>query len=89
SLNNRRLYVLKVCREEGLLGSNGLVRVRCRDIKSHEQERYTVEKCALQARFMYAITPGRNSPSKGSSPEGDRGEEGTKPSEEAVAGKLV
>lgn len=44
---------LQVCREEGLLGPSGLVLVRARPMKGHERERYTVERCALQARFLY------------------------------------
>jgi len=52
SLNNRRLYVLKRCREEGLLDNN-LVRVRVRQVKSeNEMERYTLENCALEAKFI-------------------------------------
>ena len=52
SLNNRRLYVLKRCREEGLLPNN-LVRVRVRKPKSaNEIERYTVDKCSLDAKLI-------------------------------------
>lgn len=54
SLNNRRLWVLKRCREEGLLdGSGGLIRVRVRQPRSEaERSRYTVQNCALEAKFM-------------------------------------
>eukprot|EP00568_Trieres_chinensis_P012333 CAMPEP_0183314528 /NCGR_PEP_ID=MMETSP0160_2-20130417/48721_1 /TAXON_ID=2839 ORGANISM="Odontella Sinensis, Strain Grunow 1884" /NCGR_SAMPLE_ID=MMETSP0160_2 /ASSEMBLY_ACC=CAM_ASM_000250 /LENGTH=211 /DNA_ID=CAMNT_0025479883 /DNA_START=6 /DNA_END=637 /DNA_ORIENTATION=+ len=53
SLNNRRLWVLKRCREEGLLGGDNLIRVRVRDPKSAaERERYSVERCALEAKFI-------------------------------------
>lgn len=54
SLNNRRLWVLKKCREEGLLeGQGNTIRARVREWKSDkERERYTVEKCALEAKFM-------------------------------------
>mmetsp|Transcript_14101 Transcript_14101/g.22026 ORF Transcript_14101/g.22026 Transcript_14101/m.22026 type:complete len:246 (-) Transcript_14101:145-882(-) len=57
SLNNRRLYVLKRCREEGLLDNN-LVRVRVRQAKSeNEMERYTLENCALEAKFIRERDP--------------------------------
>lgn len=52
SLNNRRLWVLKQCREEGLL-TNNTIQVRVRQPKSAaEAERFTLEKCALEARFL-------------------------------------
>ncbi|CAN0191784.1 unnamed protein product [Pylaiella littoralis] len=54
SLNNRRLFVFKACREEGLLGPDGQVRVRARAMKPHERERYTVDRCSLQAKFLFA-----------------------------------
>ncbi|CAN0035121.1 unnamed protein product, partial [Ectocarpus sp. 4 AP-2014] len=57
SLNNRRLFVFKACREEGLLGPSGLVRVRARALKAHERERYTVDRCSLQAKFLFAPKP--------------------------------
>mmetsp|Transcript_27314 Transcript_27314/g.38415 ORF Transcript_27314/g.38415 Transcript_27314/m.38415 type:complete len:258 (-) Transcript_27314:6747-7520(-) len=57
SLNNRRLYVLKRCREEGLL-ENDLVRVRVRQVKSeNEMERYTLDNCALEAKFIREKEP--------------------------------
>ena len=52
SLNNRRLWVLKRCREEGLLPNN-LIRVRVRAPKSiAELERYSIQNCSLEATFM-------------------------------------
>lgn len=52
SLNNRRLWVLKRCREEGLLQNNS-IRVRVREAKSgNELERYTLKNCVVEARFM-------------------------------------
>ena len=52
SLNNRRLWVLKRCREEGLLVNNEIM-VRVRVPKSEaEAQRYTVENCALEAKMM-------------------------------------
>lgn len=54
TLNNRRLWVLKRCREEGLLvpyGNKVLVRVR-QPKSQQERERYTVENCALEARLL-------------------------------------
>jgi hypothetical protein len=52
SLNNRRLWVLKRCREEGLL-ENHLIFVRVRSAKSDaEAARYSLENCSLEARIM-------------------------------------
>mmetsp|Transcript_20807 Transcript_20807/g.41625 ORF Transcript_20807/g.41625 Transcript_20807/m.41625 type:complete len:217 (+) Transcript_20807:56-706(+) len=53
-LNNRRLWVFKKCKEEGLLPGDGLILARVRAVKSYsEGERYTLENCALQAKFMH------------------------------------
>eukprot|EP00934_Nitzschia_sp_Nitz4_P001844 Nitzschia sp. Nitz4//scaffold341_size29662//14548//15198//NITZ4_008038-RA/size29662-processed-gene-0.22-mRNA-1//1//CDS//3329548546//1844//frame0 len=58
SLNNRRLWVLKRCREEGLLGPNNLIFVRVRQPKSEqERERYSVSNCALEAKLMIEKAP--------------------------------
>jgi len=64
SLNNRRLYVLKRCREEGLLEpQNNQIYVRVRKPKSEQEAcRYTVENCALEAKIM----PEKSKPSRGS-----------------------
>jgi len=52
SLNNRRLWVLKQLREEGLL-PEGRVKVRWRQPKSKaETERYTVANCSLEGHFV-------------------------------------
>lgn len=52
SLNNRRLWVFKRCREEGLLNNNQ-IHVRVRSPKSSgEESRYTIENCALEAKLM-------------------------------------
>lgn len=52
SLNNRRLWVLKRCREEGLLDDNKIP-VRIREAKSKaELERYTLQNCSLEAKIM-------------------------------------
>jgi len=54
SLNNRRLWVLKRCREEGLLSSSDdriLVRVR-RPKSATEAARYSLENCALEAKII-------------------------------------
>lgn len=57
SLNNRRLWVLKRCREEGLLFNN-LVKCRVRGPKSNaEALRYSLENCAVEAKIMKA--PGK------------------------------
>lgn len=56
SLNNRRLWVLKQCHKEGLLDNeryNNKIAVRVRMPKSGaEAERYSVDNCALEAKFM-------------------------------------
>lgn len=60
SLNNRRLWVFKRCRDEGLLDNN-LIRVRVRQPKSgSEEERYTLENCAVEAKFIREKDPKRN-----------------------------
>ena len=60
SLNNRRLWVLKRCREEGLLPNNQIY-VRVRKPKSdQEARRYTVENCALDAKIMPEKPRGRD-----------------------------
>ena len=50
SLNNRRLYVFKLLREEGVLD---VVPVRVRAMKDHEVQRYTETNCTLTARFLF------------------------------------
>eukprot|EP00569_Conticribra_weissflogii_P000245 CAMPEP_0171354782 /NCGR_PEP_ID=MMETSP0878-20121228/44883_1 /TAXON_ID=67004 /ORGANISM="Thalassiosira weissflogii, Strain CCMP1336" /LENGTH=276 /DNA_ID=CAMNT_0011860765 /DNA_START=406 /DNA_END=1236 /DNA_ORIENTATION=- len=59
SLNNRRLWVLKRCEEEGMLDRfNGMIPVRVRVPKSRaEVERYTIENCATEAKFMREKAP--------------------------------
>jgi hypothetical protein len=59
SLNNRRLWVLKRCREEGLLEPYGnKIWVRVRPPRSQlERERYTVENCALEAKLLVEKAP--------------------------------
>jgi hypothetical protein len=54
SLNNRRLWVLKRCCEEGLLVENdGRIAVRVRKPKSEQEAlRYSVENCALEAKII-------------------------------------
>jgi hypothetical protein len=49
SLNNRRLWVFKQAHKEGLLAS---IPVRARGAKPHEMERYTLQRCALEATLM-------------------------------------
>ena len=52
SLNNRRLWVLKRCREEGLLANNQIL-VRVRPAKSaSEAQRYSLDNCSVEAKFM-------------------------------------
>lgn len=54
SLNNRRLWVLKRCREEGLLqATKNQILVRVREPKSQsEKERYTIQNCVVEAKVM-------------------------------------
>jgi hypothetical protein len=51
-LNSRRLWVIKRCREEGLLENNRIY-VRVREFKSDaEAVRYSVKLCALEAKIV-------------------------------------
>ena len=55
SLNNRRLFVLKALRDAGhLIPLNNIVKVRVKAPLPREIERYTIERCCLQARIMNA-----------------------------------
>eukprot|EP00977_Amphora_coffeiformis_P025032 scaffold18039_cov166-Amphora_coffeaeformis.AAC.2 len=59
SLNNRRLWVFKRLREEGLLPNNQIA-VRVRPPKSDsEKNRYSLENCALEAKLMREGPPSR------------------------------
>eukprot|EP00928_Gymnodinium_smaydae_P031293 TRINITY_DN23007_c0_g1_i1.p1 TRINITY_DN23007_c0_g1~~TRINITY_DN23007_c0_g1_i1.p1 ORF type:complete len:214 (-),score=16.86 TRINITY_DN23007_c0_g1_i1:267-908(-) len=52
SLNNRRLWVLKRCRDEGLLPDNH-ISVRVRKPKSEQEAaRYCLDNCALEAKII-------------------------------------
>jgi hypothetical protein len=52
SLNNRRLWVLKRCREEGLLPNNKIY-VRVRKPKSEKEAlRYSLDNCVLEAKII-------------------------------------
>lgn len=52
TLNNRRAWVLKRCREENLI-KNNLIRVRYRKPKTPaEASRYSLENCAIEAKIM-------------------------------------
>jgi len=68
SLNNRRLFVLKSLREQGLLPNN-VVTVRTRPGKTHEIERYTPERCSLVGKLLRE----RSGAKKGASKDGDNG----------------
>jgi hypothetical protein len=53
SLNNRRLWVLKQCRQNGLLKDNRvLVRVRPMPTSKRLQNKFDVTRCCDTARFM-------------------------------------
>ncbi len=57
TLNNRRAWVLKRCREDGLLHNN-LIKVRFRAAKSsNEKERYSLANCATDAKFIREQAP--------------------------------
>lgn len=51
SLNNRRLYVLKALRKADMLRNN-VVKVRIKTALEREIERYTPDRCALDATIM-------------------------------------
>lgn len=69
SLNNRRLWVLKQCHREGLLDNeryNNLIAVRVRVPRSVvEAQRYTIDNCALEAKFTREGCGGGGSKKKG------------------------
>ena len=74
SLNNRRLWVLKRCREEGLLLPNNQIYARVRKPKSEQEAcRYTVENCALEAKIIPEKR--RGGAGKGASAEKEPAEE--------------
>ena len=58
SLNNRRLFVLKQCRDLGLLENNTIeVRLRPPPDSKKQREKFTPERCKLVARFMSPRAP--------------------------------
>ncbi len=58
SLNNRRLWVFKRLRDEGLLLPTNMIRVRVRKPKSKgEFERYNLTNCAIEAKFIRELDP--------------------------------
>lgn len=69
-----------------MLGLTGLVRVRARSMKVHERDRYTLERCALQAKFMFVPKPAATEgfATNGTQPgeDGDAGEIQTLPSDQ-------
>lgn len=75
SLNNRRLWVLKRCREEGLLPNNQIF-VRVRKPKSEQEAlRYSIENCALEAKII-------SEKAKSTKPEGNMMTQGSKQEDE-------
>eukprot|EP00581_Thalassiosira_minuscula_P028020 CAMPEP_0183750976 /NCGR_PEP_ID=MMETSP0739-20130205/1464_1 /TAXON_ID=385413 /ORGANISM="Thalassiosira miniscula, Strain CCMP1093" /LENGTH=254 /DNA_ID=CAMNT_0025987145 /DNA_START=79 /DNA_END=843 /DNA_ORIENTATION=+ len=77
SLNNRRLWVLKQCHKEGLLDNdkyNNKIPVRVRMPKSEaEAERYSVDNCALEAKFMREANNNGGGKSKKKKGKGKKG----------------
>lgn len=59
SLNNRRLFVLKALRSEGLLKNNS-IRVRLKPALEREKERYTTDRCSLVATIMKELGDNTN-----------------------------
>jgi len=63
SLNNRRLWIFKQCYKEGLLDNeryNNTIAVRVRLPKSDaERERYCIQNCALEAKFIRESDPNK------------------------------
>lgn len=51
SINNRRLWVLKRCKERGLLGPEGVVRVRIKREDKRNPLRWSAETCSLEAKL--------------------------------------
>ena len=51
SINNRRLWVLKRCKELNLLGPGGCVRVRVKREDPRNPLRWSAETCTLQAKL--------------------------------------
>ncbi|CAJ1932940.1 unnamed protein product [Cylindrotheca closterium] len=71
SLNNRRLWVLKRCREEGLLPNNQIF-VRVRKPKSEQEaQRYCLENCALEAKIIAEKSRGPSNPTNHDNEDGN------------------
>lgn len=71
SLNNRRLYVMKELRRQGLLQYCGnTVSVRMKTATAKEELRYTPERCSLAARIMKERDP---NDTNASAEDGDEG----------------
>ena len=68
SLNNRRLWIFKQCYKEGLLDNeryNNKIAVRVRLPKSEaEKERYCIQNCALEAKFIRESDPNNKKKTK-------------------------
>ena len=54
SLNNRRLFLFKSLKKRGLL-PGGKIPCRVRFVRPNEMDRYTVERCSLQAKFIFSV----------------------------------
>lgn len=52
SLNNRRLYVYKILKEEGFID---YIKVRLEQLPKHLVDRYNTKNCSLSCKFMYII----------------------------------
>uniref|UniRef100_A0A6B2LQW6 Uncharacterized protein n=1 Tax=Arcella intermedia TaxID=1963864 RepID=A0A6B2LQW6_9EUKA len=55
SMNNRRLWVFKECRKRGLL-EKVPERIRPMPTNKRQKNRFTTERCALNAKFMHLKT---------------------------------
>ena len=95
SLNNRRLWIFKKCREEGILEeTNNLIWVRVRQPKSlQEKQRYTIQNCSLDAKVMPLKTKknkkNNNKNKKSDKKKSDKGNESDKDDDDDHRGREV
>jgi hypothetical protein len=75
SLNNRRLYVIKQLRTAGIL-ENNMIKVRLKPALKRELERYTVERCSLEATMMKTFGSGDTTVKEERNDDEEKQEEG-------------
>lgn len=81
TLNNRRLWVIKQLKKEGLVERIG---TRARRFKGKEPRRYCIEKCVLEASLMRTRAVGSRGKKEGEEDQGGRKEIGE---EERISAK--